>query len=439
VDTIIRIGPPQDTINVITVTPNAPATTPTAGRHTIYPRVAPTAALPLGPLDPRGLFPINPPDGSNFALKLGNNINGAQAERVSYLMTIPTGSSDASITYRYAVVFEDPGHFRFEQPSFSANLFIVNGSTSTPIPCATYNYISDSSIIGFYNSPINPDIKCKAWTSVFINLSAYAGQTVRLEFTTADCTRRGHWGYAYVDVGDCNITANVDYSCNPSTASLLGPPGFQYYNWWNNDYSSIIATGQNPVLAPAPALNTTLHVEVIPFSGSGCTDTLDVIVSNNNPAVDAGLDKTICFGDSTTIGIPAITGNTYAWTPAAYLSNPNIATPNASPPVTTTYYLTASNGTNACSNIDSVVVIVKPSPNIIQPLDQSVCVNTNTTAISFASNILGTIYNWTNSNTATGLAASGTGNIASFVALNNTASQITSTKQYYLALQKHLL
>ncbi|MBK8497145.1 MAG: WG repeat-containing protein [Chitinophagaceae bacterium] len=46
--------------NVVTVLPSPP----TANRHTIYPRAIPSA------LDPFGLFPTSPPDGSNFAVKL---------------------------------------------------------------------------------------------------------------------------------------------------------------------------------------------------------------------------------------------------------------------------------------------------------------------------------------------------------------------------------
>ncbi|HRO70815.1 MAG TPA: WG repeat-containing protein, partial [Chitinophagaceae bacterium] len=85
------------TTNVITVTPSAP----TPNRHVIYPAADPSE------IDPYGLFPINPPDGSGYALKLGNNVNGAEAERVRYTITVPANAEEASITYRYAVVFQD--------------------------------------------------------------------------------------------------------------------------------------------------------------------------------------------------------------------------------------------------------------------------------------------------------------------------------------------
>ena len=75
------------TTNVITVNPSAP----TVNRHTIVPRVIPSA------LDPFGLFPTNPPDGSNFAVKLGNTSVGAQAERIRYTIHVPVNDSNFSI------------------------------------------------------------------------------------------------------------------------------------------------------------------------------------------------------------------------------------------------------------------------------------------------------------------------------------------------------
>ena len=354
------------TTNVVTVAPSPPTIT----RHEIY------ASAPT--IDPYGLFSTTPPDGSGFALKLGNDINGSKAERVSYQIVVPAGVTDASITYRYAVVFQDPGHFTYQQPRFSAKLLDV--ATNTYLPCASYEYISDSTLPGFFNSPVDDSIKCKDWASVFINLSAYAGRTLNLEFTTADCTRGAHWGYAYVDVGDCNIAANIAYQCSPSVATVSAPPGFQFYNWWNSNYTSILATGQNPTISPIPANNSSLHVEIIPFNGYGCRDTLDVLINNSYAVANAGLDKNYCTGDSTTLGAPALVGNTYSWSPATFLSNANISSPTATPPVTTTYYLTVTNPATNCPKIDTVNVIVspKPIPDFTQPQNQCLSGNTFT-------------------------------------------------------------
>lgn len=57
--------------------------------------------------------------------------------------------------------------------------------------------------------------------------------------------------------------------------------------------------------------------------------------------------------------------------------------------------------------------------------NQTVCNNIATTAINFTGTA--TTFNWTNNTPSIGLAASGTGNIASFTALNPSATAVTAT------------
>lgn len=57
--------------------------------------------------------------------------------------------------------------------------------------------------------------------------------------------------------------------------------------------------------------------------------------------------------------------------------------------------------------------------------NQAVCNNTATAAINFTGTA--TTFNWTNNTTSIGLAASGTGNIASFTAVNVAATAVTAT------------
>ena len=91
----------------------------------------------------------------------------------------------------------------------------------------------------------------------------------------------------------------------------------------------------------------------------------------------------------------------------------------------TNYYV--SQTVNGCESPRSLIrVNINEAPTINAIANQSLCVNTLTSAINFSGNGLAT-YNWTNSNTAIGLAASGSGNIASFNALNTGSTPITAT------------
>ena len=72
---------------------------------------------------------------------------------------------------------------------------------------------------------------------------------------------------------------------------------------------------------------------------------------------------------------------------------------------------------------------VNPTATINPVPNQVVCNNTSTAAVNFTSPTTGgsIVYNWTNNTTSIGLAASGTGNIASFIATNATNAPVTAT------------
>ncbi|MDZ4756846.1 MAG: gliding motility-associated C-terminal domain-containing protein, partial [Bacteroidota bacterium] len=94
---------------------------------------------------------------------------------------------------------------------------------------------------------------------------------------------------------------------------------------------------------------------------NGCDSIIvTVLTVNPLPAANAGVGQTILLGASTVIGAPAIAGNTYSWTPSVGLSSTTVAEPQASPIVTTTYYLTETNTSTGCSKTSTVVITVVP-------------------------------------------------------------------------------
>jgi extracellular elastinolytic metalloproteinase len=71
-----------------------------------------------------------------------------------------------------------------------------------------------------------------------------------------------------------------------------------------------------------------------------------------NAVANAGPDKNICEGDSTTIGTPALSGHSYSWSPGGATTAQVVVSPSS----TTTYTVTA---TTACGSAqDSVTVFV---------------------------------------------------------------------------------
>ena len=352
----------------------------TINRQMIQDRVANPAAL-----DYYGRFSIHPPNTSRYSLKLGSDADdpysatalpNAKAEAVRYVIVPP--DSNYSITFSYAVVFENPAHTDVQQPRFRSKLYELGGDT---IVCASFNFVASGPLPGFdtsiYVKHPGAIVKYKDWSSVYVNLGKYAGKTLYLEFTTADCTLKGHFGYAYIDVNECGITASSDYKCGtPNVANLNAPPGFQLYNWYDSTFTTLLGSNATLVINN-PIIGTKYHVVLTPYSNTGCTtcncgDTLSVIVTTNFPIADAGPDKTICKGKSVVIGTTAVAGNTYQWTPAIGLSNAQIANPIVTATNNIRYFLTVSNINSGCSSQDSVDIIITPSPIPSFTINQSI-------------------------------------------------------------------
>jgi hypothetical protein len=93
-----------------------------------------------------------------------------------------------------------------------------------------------------------------------------------------------------------------------------------------------------------------------------------------------------------------------------------------------------TSGNVVCGAVCSVqmsstpTVTVLPTPTVNAITNQEVCHNAiPVTAIAFTGSVSGTVYNWTNSNPSIGLAASGTGDIASFLGQNTGTVPVYAT------------
>lgn len=203
------------------------------GRHTIISEAG-TDQYSLG------YIPFVPPGGGNYTARLGNDNTGAEAEQLTYAISVD--SNNSLFIYRYAVVLQDPGHAPSDQPRFSIRVFDQNNN---PVNCGTYNVVSGANIPGFIN---NGGYRIKPWASVGIDLSSYTGQTVTIEFTTADCGLGGHFGYAYLECY-CSPFLIASEICpgGKNISNLYAPPGFTSYLWSDGDTTSSIKVS-NPLV-----------------------------------------------------------------------------------------------------------------------------------------------------------------------------------------------
>lgn len=160
--------------------------------------------------------------------------------------------------------------------------------------------------------------------------------------------------------------------CSRDTIQLggspTGPAGATYL--WTNTGSLDSSTVANPMAFP---IDTVAYVVTV--SDGVCSDSDEVVVNVSPPVLaDAGLDQTICNGDTVELGgIPTgPVGTTFQWSNSGSLDSALIANPKAFPTVMTNYSVTISNG--ACEDIDSVNVVVS-SPMIVATVDSNVTCN----------------------------------------------------------------
>jgi gliding motility-associated-like protein len=121
----------------------------------------------------------------------------------------------------------------------------------------------------------------------------------------------------------------------------------------------------------------TFLVTVQEHSPNGCDGDIrsGLVFVKPLPVANAGADASFCFG--TTQHLTGGGGGNYQWSPATYLSDPNISNPVVNAPVAgvLTYILNVS--ANGCSSLkpDTVVITVLPPAKIFAGRDTSITAN----------------------------------------------------------------
>ncbi len=224
------------------------------------------------------------------------------------------------------------------------------------------------------------------------------------------------------------------------------------YSWSNTNPSIGLAAAGTGDIPPFTAINNnpgpvTATITVTPsFTNTGVTcmgtPASFSITVNPVPTVNALANQVLCNQSPTTAvnysgNVP---GTVYSWfntTPSIGLAaagTGNIVTFTAvnttNAPVTSTITVTPLFTYTAvtCTGTPSVFTMtVNPTPTVNAIAGQVLCHNVMTNAINYTGYVPGTVYNWTNTNPAIGLAAAGTGDIPAFTAINATPAPVTAT------------
>ena len=247
----------------------------------------------------------------------------------------------------------------------------------------------------------------------------------------------------------CNggATTTITFTTNNTVGSTS-------YNWVNNNPGvGLAATGSGDILTftainngNSPVVATIVVSATFTNGGTSCTGPTKSFTITVNPTAQViqPASLVVCNSQLTTVSYATVNtgGSTaYTWTnslpaiglPATGTGNISFnAVNNGTAPIVATVVVTptfTNAGVSCVGPTKTYTITINPSAQVNQPSNQAVCNLLSTATVQFGTNNTGglTTYSWTNSNPGVGLAATGTGNIPSFIAVNNGTSPIMAT------------
>ena len=228
----------------------------------------------------------------NYSMRLGNAQAEDGGESIRYSFTV--NNSNVNFTYHYAVVLGGGSHSAGDQAYFRIRMTDGNGN---PITCAAYDVdaTTAASVGGFVTVGGN---MYKPWSSVFIPLNNYIGQTVTIEFITRDCNSNGgsHFAYAYIDA-ECaplEIISSSPTVCGGQNETLTAPAGAATYSWSGPGIVPPTGNQQVATINLAGAYTVTMTT----FGNQPCTFSMDTIIdpAASNPVANFTYSP-VCVGN----------------------------------------------------------------------------------------------------------------------------------------------
>ncbi len=300
--------------------------------------------------------------GADAAICIGDTVQLDASGGGAYLWSPSTGLNDPTLaspladpaaTTTYTVTVTDSlGCSAIDSVTVTVNpLPVVNAGADTTF-CPGTTVTLGGAPTGPAGSQYNWSPAAGLGNAAIANPVATAADTVTYTVTVLDpngCVASDAITLFELPVPD--VDAGPDQTiCAGDSAQLQGSGTGTLL--WTPPFGISDPTIPDPFVSPEATIIYTLTAT----GPNTCVSSDQVTVTVNVlPNANAGPDKIICLGDSVQIGVQG--PGTFVWSPATGLSSTAVATPMASPAVNTMYYVTLLD-TNACSQIDSMMVSV---------------------------------------------------------------------------------
>ncbi len=402
---------------------------------------APVGTTPLWFQGNPAVFPAFNGATNSYAAANFNNVAGNNT--ISNWMITPVVSMKNGdvLTFRTRTV---------TAPAFADRLEVrqsTNGA-STDVGTSNTSVGDFTNLLLTINPTLTPTGYPNQWTQFTVTVSGLSGPTTGRFAFRYFVTSGGPTGANSDYIGVDNVTYSTFEGtiCEGETANLqvnisAGGGGYAvtYTDGSNNFTVNPYNSGDN--IPVSPSVSTTYSLvsvtDASSCSASSLSGTYNLNV-NPAPTVNITADQQVCNGELTTPVAFSGTGDVFDWTnsePSIGLAASgvgNIAAFTAvnlgATTVVAEVIVTPENSVTGCVGTpDTFSITVFPTPDVAATADQVVCNNENTAAIIFSGAVAGTTFDWVNDDPSIGLAASGTGDILSFVATNTGNLPVTAT------------
>jgi gliding motility-associated-like protein len=228
------------------------------------------------------------------------------------------------------------------------------------------------------------------------------------------------------------LTSNIAGTTYSWTTAQSGVTGASN-SAGSNITQTLTTTGTSP---------GTVTYTITPTNGCTGSSIIATVTVNPTPAMTSANAATICSGGTANINLTSNVASTYTWIAANNTNTTgesittqstntlsNTITNNTITAQSVIYTVTpTSTGGNCVGNSQTVTVTVNPTPTVTAtPSSQAIC-SASTTSIALTSNIAGTTYSWTTSQSGVSGASNSSG--SNITQILTTTSTSTGTATY---------